>query len=106
MKHALVCMLLLLTLGCVPDEASQPVLEVPADEILCDMDMVVIQADHHTEGVRAEYAWLDKHHPGYQFIRQSLMDCNGTPVDVMVIRTREGQPLVVFFDISSFFGKF
>ena len=55
--------------------------------------------------VPAEYAWIEAHYPGSQMNMQSLSDCGGSPTDKLHIMTADGRKLVVFFDISSFFGK-
>ncbi len=70
----------------------------------CD-DIIIIQANNHLFGVEAEYEWLRLNYPGYQRIKQALIDCNDKPADVLTIRTKDGQTRDVYFDLSSFFGK-
>jgi len=67
---------------------------------------ILINEKTETEGVRAEYAWLEKNYPGYKFIMQSLLEHNRKPYDDIQIRTVEGVEKDIYFDISKFFGKY
>jgi hypothetical protein len=58
------------------------------------------------KSVEAEYEWLKKNHPGYRMRMQALRKEGGKPFDVLSITTKDGKELDVFFDISSFFGKY
>jgi hypothetical protein len=69
----------------------------------CD-DAVVVHATNESEGIRAEYEWIGREYPGFQRGGQGLGDCK-TAVDVIDITTREGEQKKIFFDISSFLGK-
>src|SRR5690349_20003041 len=66
---------------------------------------VIVQASNENDGVAAEYKWLKEHYPGYARGNQSLMNSGGRAYDRLEITTSNGQPLSVFFDITSFFGK-
>jgi tetratricopeptide (TPR) repeat protein len=55
--------------------------------------------------VSEEYQWLRKYYPGYQMIMQSLVSVDGTPYDILNFKTADGVEMSVYFDISSFFGK-
>ncbi|MFT5821574.1 MAG: tetratricopeptide (TPR) repeat protein [Crocinitomix sp.] len=55
--------------------------------------------------VSEEYQWLRKYYPGYEMIMQSLVSENGKPYDILNFKTADGITKSVYFDISSFFGK-
>ena len=57
-------------------------------------------------GIRAEYLWLSQKYPGFKRIWQKLLDQGGKPYDALEIETTDGQRLTVYFEISSFFGKY
>ena len=67
---------------------------------------VVIQASSEFEGIMMEYQWLDEHYPGYEGLGQAVTFENGKPYDLFFIRTADGVEKTVYFDISSFYGKF
>ena len=79
--------------------------EQEGDGSSCDQ-AVVIHADNESEGVRAEYAWLEQHYPGYQRKSQALIQCGERPADQLSIVTADGESIDVYFDISEYFGKF
>jgi tetratricopeptide (TPR) repeat protein len=53
-----------------------------------------------------EYAYLRENYPGYQFIMQSLVFENGVPYDILKFKTADGEVMEIYFNISSFFGKY
>lgn len=55
--------------------------------------------------VSEEYAWLRQNHQGFTFIQQSLVFENNKPYDVLKIITSSGKEKSIYFDISSFYGK-
>lgn len=67
---------------------------------------IVIEASNESEGVSAEYAWLRKNYPDCKLNRQSLVNHNKKPYDLMEITTSEGTEKTIYFDISNFYGKF
>jgi hypothetical protein len=67
---------------------------------------IVIQETHETPGVRAEYKWIADHYPGAKTQMQALNNVKGKPYDVLTITLADGSEKKVYFDISSFFGKF
>ena len=66
---------------------------------------IIIKATNEGDGIDAEYKWLADHYPGYKTEGQSLNENGKTPYDVLHIKTNDGQRKDVFFDISSYFGK-
>jgi hypothetical protein len=67
---------------------------------------VVVAATNEREGIRAEYAWLDKKYPGNKRGGQSLSYHDKKPYDIIKITTADGKSVETYFDISNFFGKF
>jgi len=67
---------------------------------------IIINEKGERAGVAAEYKWLREHYPGYKSKSQSLQSNNKKPYDVLSITTADGTAKKVYFDISSFFGKF
>ncbi|HWB28817.1 MAG TPA: VCBS domain-containing protein [Chitinophagaceae bacterium] len=67
---------------------------------------IVIQEQHETSGVDAEYKWIREHYPGSKTKVQSLNYNNKKPYDVLTIVTADGTEKKIYFDISNFFGKF
>lgn len=60
----------------------------------------------HTEGegMAAERAWLGQHYPGARVTSQALL--LGPPVmDLLTISLPSGEEKKLYFDISSYFGK-
>ncbi|MFI5204033.1 MAG: hypothetical protein ACHQF2_06005 [Flavobacteriales bacterium] len=66
---------------------------------------IYINETNEMSGVKAEYAWLNEHYPGYKRNMQSLANHNGKPYDIIKIKTAAGDDVTVYFDISNFFGK-
>ena len=52
-----------------------------------------------------EYAWIQRHCPGFRLEMQSLAEIDGKPYDVMSLQNAQGDKRTVYFDISRFFGK-
>ena len=55
--------------------------------------------------VDEEYAWIQRHCPGFRFRMQALQEIEGKPYDVLTLRNAAGEERTVYFDISRFFGK-
>jgi hypothetical protein len=67
---------------------------------------IVIKASDEKTGVDAEYAYIARHYPGYRRGRQGLADRKGHAFDILDFTTKEGKKHTLYFDITSFFGKF
>jgi hypothetical protein len=65
---------------------------------------VVIEAKNTIEGVRAEYAWIKQHYPGWSSGSQHLLNDKGRVYDVIEI-SRGSERRSIYFDISNWFGK-
>jgi len=56
--------------------------------------------------VAEEYAWMSRHCSGFHHVMQALQFIAEKPYDVHTLRSDSGTERTVYFDISSFFGKF
>src|ERR1035438_2241170 len=68
--------------------------------------VVITDATGEKTGVRAEYVWLHEHYPGYRLRGQILRNEGGRAFDEMRIVSADGKSHTIFFDITSFFGKY
>jgi hypothetical protein len=66
--------------------------------------VLIMGAEGETDGVAAEYAWLDQHYPGYIPGDQALVQQGDRLYDILTIRWK-GKTLELYFDITTFFGK-
>lgn len=71
----------------------------------CQEAIAVVGAQGERDGVASEYDWIKQHYPGSSFKHQALIECGGAAADQMEIVTADGKDVVLFFDISRFFGK-
>ena len=60
---------------------------------------------HETEGVNAEYAYIQKNFPGWKPKSQALLTDKGKQYDSIEIAGPGGATKTVFFDITAWFGK-
>ena len=67
--------------------------------------VVIAGAKNSMDGVPAESKWLEKKYRNYVKLKQALMEHEGKYFDVITIKTKKGKEVVVYFDISGFFGK-
>jgi hypothetical protein len=51
-----------------------------------------------------EYAWMQRHCPGFLPGMQALEEIDGKPYDVLTWHNEKGEQRTVYFDISRFFG--
>ena len=68
--------------------------------------VVIKKAKNEMEGIAAEGKWIKKMHRGWRKISQALLNKNGKQYDRIKYKTRDGKKVVIFFDITDFFGKF
>ena len=68
---------------------------------------IVVQAPNDEAGVKAEYAWLKQRYPGCRPVKQHLFndDQHNRIFDILDIETADGTKKSVYFEISSFKGK-
>lgn len=67
---------------------------------------IVIKAKDEMTGVAKVYSKLKELYPGYKLVSQGSGSKNGKQYDTMRIITSNGEEKSVYFDISSFYGKF
>jgi hypothetical protein len=60
---------------------------------------------HETEGVKAEYAYIQKNFPGWKPKMQTLLSDKGRQYDSIEIVGPGGATKMIFFDITAWFGK-
>jgi len=72
--------------------------------------IIIYGAAHHSEGVRAEYDYLDmqfgRQGVDWSLVLQALLHHESRPIDRMSIMLADGSAYDVYFDLSEFFGKF
>ncbi len=72
--------------------------------------IVILDAVNSIEGVGAEYEYLSKKFGvqgrDWRLVRQSLMPHSGRHYDRMDIELADHTKKTIYFDITSFFGKF
>ena len=67
--------------------------------------VIVLDASNEIEGVDAEYDYLEDKYDQYELISQEFIDKGDKQYDVLIIQMLDGTRKVVWFDISSFYGK-
>ncbi len=84
---------------------SPVVVPIASRGLTCD-SAVPMDAANEKEGIKRENAWIAENYPGSKKVNQALLRCNDKPADQIDIVTADGQKKSVYFDISSWFGKF
>jgi hypothetical protein len=80
--------------------------EISCEEEGCSFKTaIVIEASNEFEGIAMERQWLEAHYPGYQKNSQSTSFVGDKIYDLITIETAAGVEKVIYFDITSFFGK-
>lgn len=67
-------------------------------------EAIVIRETITYKAVNAEYDWLRMHYPGYRIIHQSVSYYDNQPYDIFSVKTKNGDVLDIYFNISSFYG--
>ena len=101
MKTLLIGSLAILLAGC----QSRGPLYSGGDGSAIEQAVIITGAIDNTEGVKAEYAWLRSHYPGYKHTGHRVRRATGRIYQQLNIVTADGQPQAVFFDITSFHGR-
>ncbi|MEO0136991.1 MAG: hypothetical protein ABIL86_05610 [candidate division WOR-3 bacterium] len=72
--------------------------------------IVILDASNHLEGVNAEYQYLAKRFGAqgkdWRLLTQRLIPHGGRQYDKIEIELADQTKKTIFFDITSFFGKF
>jgi hypothetical protein len=58
------------------------------------------------KSIDAEYLWIRQNYPGSKVIKQALLRDGKKSYDKLIFVTSAGETKEIYFDITSFFGKF
>jgi PBP1b-binding outer membrane lipoprotein LpoB len=112
-KIALLLALTCLLVSCsATKKASEKSTNQYSSSIITEIDgssfekAILIKEKTEMAGVDAEYAWIRQNYPGSQLKGQYLFNKKKRSYDVIEIITSDGIEKSIYFDISSFFGKF
>jgi hypothetical protein len=83
--------------------AAQAQAPAPGSSIATAIVLPGVQ--HETQGVSAEYAYIQKNFPGWKPKTQALLSDNGRQYDSIEIAGPGGATKAIFFDITAWFGK-
>lgn len=67
-------------------------------------DGLTAESAVRVRSIQAERQWLQKHYPGAEVKSQALL-MGKVPMDLITIQLPSGEEKKIYFDISSFFGK-
>ncbi len=70
-----------------------------------ERDGLTIEKAIKAKSIDFEYAWVEKRYPGSRVVGQVLLTKNRVPYDKLEVILVSGKRIDVYFDISSFFGK-
>jgi uncharacterized protein YcfL len=70
-----------------------------------DRDGLTMDRAVKAKSIDFEYAWVEKRYPGSRVTGQVLLTKNRIPYDKLEVVTSDGKKIDLYFDISSFFGK-
>ena len=114
MIRAVVCAMALLILGCETtpktSAASQSQTR-PRDHLLergrpsVEQAVVITGEANSSSGMRTGYSWLAQRYPGHKRRSQSLITVGQRAYDRFEIRDGDGHSMVLYFDITVFFGE-
>ena len=66
---------------------------------------VPIRVEKEKAGVEEEYKWLSLNYPGYTLLRKTPTSNGKKHYDIIKIKTKDSQEKDIYFDTTSFFGK-
>jgi len=119
MKHRFLLIILLLAVGCSPEQGkrpqhpeksatvSQPIqgASISGGDGTSIEQAVIIKTSNSLLGIRAEYRWIKQNHPDWQLKEQSVLKGGGKVYDKMYFRTPDGKLAILYFDVTDFYGK-
>lgn len=114
MRPPLIVLAVVALLGCATSPSRQVAEEpeVPpgvtfggGDGSSCETRVAIHGVSGSGQGGEGLYGWLRSRYPGHQVKEQGLMECQQHMTDRMTIVTSDGRELVVYFDVSEFYGK-
>jgi hypothetical protein len=86
-------------------ERNLPVMDGPGHDGSSSSMAIVVEADTEDAGVNTEYLWMAYHYPNRRIVSQSLTFEGGRAYDILEIEGRDGTSEEIYFDITSFYGK-
>jgi hypothetical protein len=86
-------------------ERNLPVMDGPGHDGSSASTAIVVEADTEDAGVNTEYLWMAHHYPNRRIVSQSLTFEGGRAYDILEIEGRDGTSEEIYFDITSFYGK-
>lgn len=66
---------------------------------------VIVTAATEDAGVDAEHVYLDRHFPGSKRESQAFVNREKRVFDILRFTDKTGQKRTIYFDVTSFFGK-
>jgi hypothetical protein len=66
---------------------------------------IVLNEKSTGAGIKAEYAWVKEKYPDSKVVKQALMHKGKRSYDVLTVQKAAGGTEEVYFDITSFYGK-
>jgi len=90
----------------VPDGEKAQATFSGGDGSSIERAVIITETASEKTGILAEYVWLHEHYPGYRLRGQMLRNAGGRAFDEMRIVSADGKSHAIFFDITSFFGKY
>ena len=97
---------LLLSLSVAVVFAKEPAVSYSGGDGSSFDHAIIIKAPNEQSGVPAEYAYIARHYPGYHRGSQTLLGHGKRAFDVLEFTTKDGKKKTLYFDITSFLGKF
>ena len=99
-------LLLFLGLGVAVAFAKDPAVSYSEGDGSSFERAIIVKAPNEQTGVPVEYAYIARRYPGYHRGSQSLLGHGKRAFDVLEFTTKEGKKKTLYFDITSFRGKF
>ena len=66
---------------------------------------IVMHSTNEKDGMAEEYGWISGHYPGSKVESQALLHGDKKIFDLMNVRLKDGTGVRLYFDITSYFGK-
>jgi hypothetical protein len=75
-----------------------------------DDPIIISDVDGHFDAINAEYSYLRKKYGErgveWWLVQQSLLGHEGKQIDAMEIKLKSGDIVILYFDITKYFGQF
>ena len=66
---------------------------------------IVLNEKSTGAGIKAEYAWVKEKYPDSKVVKQALIHKGKKSYDMLTVQKADGGTEEVYFDITSFYGK-